>query len=205
MPKIKVFSPFGPKIAKIKIPNKLIKMINTEVDKIISNKKMIKKNDYSKKLVGQVYQEIQLSKNFIDKNLKKFVNEKIYEYLKKNKKKKSKKIKIKNLWVVRQFKNDYNPVHYHDGDISGVGYLKIPKNLNTGKKNIKTNGSIDFINGTRSFLSDSIYNHIPKVGDLILFPNYLMHVAYPFSIEGERRSFSFNIEIDKKISNEFHG
>ena len=30
------------------------------------------------------------------------------------------------------------------------------------------------------FLSDSIYNHQPKVGDVILFPNYLMHTVYPF-------------------------
>ena len=205
MTKIKIFSPFGPKIAKTKIPISLIKKLNNEVDKIISNKKLLKKSDYSSKLVGEVYQEIRLSRNFIDKNLKKFLNNKISEYLKMTKKKKSKITKIKNLWVVRQFKNDYNPIHYHDGNISGVGYLKIPKGLKKGKKNIKTNGTIDFVNGTRSFLSNSIYNHDPKIGDLILFPNYLMHVAYPFNIKGERRSFSFNIEIDKKISNEFYG
>ena len=80
----------------------------------------------------------------------------------------------------------------------------IPKNLNHGKKKIKTNGTIDFINGTKSFLNESIYNHLPKVGDFILFPNYLMHVAYPFTVEGERRSFSLNIKIDKKISNVFY-
>ena len=40
------------------------------------------------------------------------------------------------------------------------------------------------------FLNKSIYNHVPKVGDLILFPNYLMHTAYPFVVDGERRSFS---------------
>ena len=33
---------------------------------------------------------------------------------------------------------------------------------------------------------------------MIIFPNYLMHTAYPFNVEGERRSFSFNLEIDKK-------
>ena len=54
------------------------------------------------------------------------------------------------------------------------------------------------------FLNKSIYNHVPKVGDLILFPNYLMHTAYPFKQEGERRSFSFNLEVDKKISNIFN-
>jgi len=62
-------------------------------------------------------------------------------------------------------------------------------------KKIKTNGTIDFINGQRGFLSESIYNLNPKVGDLILFPNYLMHTAYPFNIDAERRSFSFNVKI----------
>ena len=70
-------------------------------------------------------------------------------------------------------------------------------------KKIKTNGTIDFINGQRNFLSKSIYNLNPSVGDLILFPNYLMHTAYPFTAKGERRSFSFNAEIDKKIANVF--
>ena len=205
MPKLKILSPFGPKIAKLKLSKNLVIKINNEVDKMILSKKDMKKNDYSKKLVGEVTQEIQLSQKFINKNIKYFINKQVFEYLKIIKKKNCKKIKIKSFWIVRQFKNEYNPVHYHDGDISGVGYLKIPKNVNKSIKKTKVSGTIDFINGTRSFLSNSIYNHIPKVGDLILFPNYLMHVVYPFSVSGERRSFSFNVEIDKKISNEFHG
>ena len=56
----------------------------------------------------------------------------------------------------------------------------------------------------KNFLSKSIYNITPKVGDLILFPNYLMHTAYPFVVDGERRSFSFNVELDKKVADVFH-
>ena len=201
---MKVVSPFGPKIGIIKIPKKIINLINQEFEKIIKNKNLSKKNDYSKKLVGQVKQEIELSKSFINKYLKKFINENINKFLKKALNKKSNKIKIKNLWVVKQLKNDYNPIHFHNGDLSGVGYLKIPKNLTKGNKKLKTNGTIDFIHGSKSFLSNSIYNHIPKVGDLILFPNYLMHTAYPFKKDGERRSFSFNLEVDKKVSNIFN-
>ena len=85
--------------------------------------------------------------------------------------------------------------------------IKIPKSLNkdtrSHKNNLKTHGSIDFIHGSRSFLNKSIYNHQPKVADMILFPNYLMHTAYPFQSGEERRSFSFNAEIDQKIANVF--
>ena len=181
--KINIISPFGPKLAKIKLSKKVVSDINQEVERIILNEKKSKKKDYSKKLVGEVYQEIELSKNFINKKLKKFIHEKVKNYLKSTINKSTNKISIKNFWVVRQFKNEYNPVHYHDGNISGVGYLKIPKNLNFSKKKKRTTGTIDFINGSRMFLNKSIYNHVPKVGDLILFPNYLMHTAYPFVVE----------------------
>lgn len=200
---MKILSPFGPKIAKLKFSNSIIKKINNEVDKIIAQEKLSKKYDYSKRLVGQVKQEIELPKIFIKKNLDKLITHSIRSFIKSTTGKNIKKVKIKNLWVVNQYANEYNPVHYHDGHISGVGYLKIPKNLFKSKKSLETNGSIDFINGNKMFLNDSIHNHKPKVGDVILFPNYLMHTAYPFSVKGERRSFSFNVEIDDQIANVF--
>jgi len=202
---MKLLSPFGPKIAIIKIPKKIINKINDEVENVLNNKSKLKKSDYSNKLVGQVKQEIRLNSNFIKKNLLKFISNNIKKYIKMSIKRDVKKINLKNLWVVRQFKNEYNPIHFHSGNISGVGYLKIPKNITKSRKRLKTNGTIDFIHGSKSFLSNSLFNHNPKVGDLILFPNYLMHTAYPFKRDGERRSFSFNIDIDKKTFDVFHG
>ena len=202
---MKLLSPFGPKIAIIKIPKKIVNKINDEVDNVLNDRRRLKKSDYSKKLVGQVKQEIRLNSHFIKKNLLKFISINIKKYIKMSIKKDVKKINLKNLWVVRQFKNEYNPIHFHSGNISGVGYLKIPKNITKSRKRLKTNGTIDFIHGSKSFLSNSLFNHNPKVGDLILFPNYLMHTAYPFKRDGERRSFSFNIDIDKKTFDVFHG
>ena len=202
---MKILSPFGPKIAILKIPKNLINKINKEVDKILIDKKKLKKSDYSDKLVGQVKQEIKLSSNFVKKNLLKFIGDSVKKYINKSSKKNVKKITLRNMWVVRQFKNEYNPIHFHSGNISGVGYLKIPKNITKSRKRLKTNGTIDFIHGSKSFLNNSLFNHNPKIGDLILFPNYLMHTAYPFKREGERRSFSFNIDIDKKTFDIFHG
>ncbi len=198
---MKILAPFGPKIAKFKISKSIIKKMNDEVEKISKNRRLEKKYNYSKKLVGHVSKEIELSKNFINKNLKKIISSSFKNFIKKTCGTNTSKIKIKNLWVVSQYSSEFNPVHYHSGHISGVGYLKLPKNFST-KKN-KVFGSIDFINGNKMFLSESIHNHVPKVGDVILFPNYLMHTAYPFNSDGERRSFSFNIEIDHEIANVF--
>jgi len=192
---MKTFRAFGPTMGKGKLSRKFIDIINLQVEKA----PLSKKNDYSSKLASQIKNEIKLSNSFVKKKLSKELIKNIKNYLKDSKIDKIKEIKIINLWVVRQLKNEYNPIHYHDGQLSGVGYLKIPKNMNQNKmvknKKIKTNGTIDFINGQRSFLSKSIYNLNPTVGDLILFPNYLMHTAYPFNIDDERRSFSFNVKI----------
>ena len=192
---MKTFRAFGPTIGKGKLSRKFINTINSQIDKSI----ITKKNDYSYKLASQIKNELKISTSFIKKNLSKELIKNIKSYLKVSKIEKIKEIKIINLWVVKQLKNEYNPIHYHNGQLSGVGYLKIPKNMNQNKtiknKKIKTNGTIDFINGQRNFLSESIYNLNPKVGDLLLFPNYLMHTAYPFNIDAERRSFSFNVKI----------
>jgi len=192
---MKNIKPFGPSIGKTKISKKFSDKLNNEFD-IKSNSKKI---DYSSKLASQIKNELKISHSFIKKNLEKELIKNINKFLFNDKIKNIKEIKILNLWVVRQFKGEYNPIHYHEGDLSGVGYLKLPKGMTNNKmvknKKLKTNGTIDFINGQKGFLSKSIYNVVPKIRDLLIFPNYLMHTAYPFNIGGERRSFSFNVKI----------
>ena len=195
---MKIIKPFGPSIGKTKISKRFFDKLNKEFDK----KSKLKKIDYSSKLASQINKELKISNKFIKKNLEKELKRSISKFLLNEKLIKVKEIKILNLWVVRQFKGEYNPIHYHEGDLSGVGYLKLPKGMINNKmvknKKIKTNGTIDLINGQRGLLNKSIYNIIPKIKDLIIFPNYLMHTAYPFNIEGERRSFSFNAKIKIK-------
>ena len=192
---MKNIKPFGPSIGKTKISKRFINKLNEEFDKKSSNKKI----DYSSKLASQIKNEIKISNNFIKKYLFKELTIHVKKFLANEQIKNIKEVKILNLWVVRQFRGEYNPIHYHNGDLSGVGYLTLPKNMTKNNlvknKTLKTNGTIDFINGQKAFLSNSIYNLIPKIGDLIIFPNYLMPTAYPFNINGERRSFSFNVKI----------
>ena len=192
---MKNIKPFGPSIGKARISKKFLDILNKEFDEKSKSKKI----DYSSKLASQIKKELKISDKFTKKYLDYELKENIIKFLSIEKIQKIKEIKILNLWVVRQFKGEYNPIHYHEGDLSGVGYLKLPKGMTSNKmvknKKVKTNGTIDFINGQRGFLSKSIYNVIPKIRELIIFPNYLMHTAYPFNIEGERRSFSFNAKI----------
>jgi uncharacterized protein (TIGR02466 family) len=192
---MKNIKPFGPSIGKTKISDKFFNKLNKEFDAKSKSKKI----DYSSKLASQIKNELKISDKFIKQNLERELKFSVKKFLFNENIKNIKEIKILNLWVVRQFKGEYNPIHYHEGDLSGVGYLKLPKGMTNNKlvknKKLKTNGTIDFINGQKGFLSKSIHNVVPKIKEMLIFPNYLMHTAYPFNIEGERRSFSFNVKI----------
>jgi uncharacterized protein (TIGR02466 family) len=204
--KIQVYRPFGPSIAKVIIPEDLIKKLNEYVDKTILDENKSKELDYGKKLAGNVKQEFILEPNFCDKSgFSNFLVKGVSKWIELSERKKITKLEIVSSWVVRQFQNEYNPVHYHSGHVSGVGYLKVPKN--SGKtfqssKRSNLNGHLSLIHGNRMFSSDSVFDIEPKVGDFYFFPNYLMHSVYPFyESNEERRSISFNAKIDENIYN----
>ena len=59
-------------------------------------------------------------------------------------------------------------------------------------------GNIHFLHGNPADYYENQYQVVPKVGDMYLFPNYLLHTVYPFTdTEEERRSVSFNAIIDE--------
>ena len=129
-----------------------------------------------------------------------FLAKAIKLWLQNDSNKELKSIDIINTWIVRQFQNEYNPIHLHSGHISGVGYLKVPKSFGnvSKKKKINDKGSLTFIHGSVNLFSKATYVIKPEVGDFYLFPNYLLHTVYPFSeTDEERRSISFNAQLDK--------
>ena len=201
---LKVIKPFGPTIARVKISNELIKVLNDYVDKTISDKNKIKDLDHGNNLAGNVTQEFKLEKKFIEESgYKNFLSESVHEWLKISGYKEIKEFEIISSWIVRQFKNEYNPVHWHGGHVSGVGYLKVPESFGEtaqplSNKNNK-NGNLELIYGSRQFLSDSSFSIKPETGYFYFFPHYMMHTVYPFTgTNEERRSISFNATIDEK-------
>ena len=197
----------GPAVLRVKIPNKIIEKLNEYIDNTIKNESKVEKLNYGERLVGDVTQEFLLEIEFVKSSgwLDFLGNcSKIYTEL--NEGKKITKFNLLDTWVVRQFKNEYNPTHWHGGHISGAGFLKVPKILGDSvqkKKDINyRGGNLQLIHGSRMFTCPSTYNIIPEVGDFYLFPNYLMHTVFPFKgTDEERRSISFNATIDDEIYN----
>ena len=200
---LKVFKPFGPSIAMVKIPEKIVNELNNYVDNISSDEKKLDNLDHGKNLAGNVKQEFRLESDFMEKSgWAEFLAKGSQVWITNTAKKKISNFNIISSWVVRQFKNDYNPTHYHSGHISGVGYLKVPKKLGVPfqKNKPNLNGKLQLIHGSRMFMSNSTFNIQPEVGNFYFFPNYLMHLVYPFvDTDEERRSVSFNAKIDDSV------
>ena len=202
-----IIKQFGPSILKVKIPEEILNQINNYVDSVITNSELSSRLNYGNQLVGDVTQEIKLESNIMQTSgWGNFLGLCVGKWIASELGEKITKFNILESWVVRQFKNEYNPIHWHSGHISGAGFLKVPKILgkHVQEKENKTykGGNLQLVHGSRMFLNNSTYTIEPKVGDFYFFPNYMMHVVYPFkNSDEERRSISFNAKIDEKIFN----
>jgi uncharacterized protein (TIGR02466 family) len=197
-----VFRPFGPTIGKFKLEHSMVIKLNNYVDEKLNANKLQSWGDH---LAGQIKNEFVLPFEELNKltGVADFVAAHVRQYVKESTGYEISKCIFRSIWVNQQFKNEYNPTHWHDGHISGVLYLNIPEDLSQGaiKKGRDTDGKIIFTHGVRQFTSYSIHPEMPEVGTVLIFPHYLMHHVYPFNVEGERRSIAFNIDIDDHIFN----
>ena len=206
---IQITRPFGPSIVKAKIPKEILEKLNHYIDEIINDSQKINDLNLGPKLAGDVTQEFKLEQEFMTKSgWLNFLGKCVQEWIKLDLKKNITKFNLIDSWVVRQFKDEYNPIHWHGGHISGAGFLKVPKTFGKhfqekGEKEY-VGGTLNLIHGSRQFTSNSKFKIIPKVGDFYFFPNYLMHTVYPFKdSDDERRSISFNAKIDDGIYNDY--
>ena len=126
---------FGPSIFHAKIPVQIIEILNNYMDEIIKDNEKQKKYDHGNNLVGDVTEELTLDRELIEKSgWLNFLSKCTHKWIELTTGKKIKKFNLIETWIVRQFKNEYNPTHWHGGHISGAGFLKVPKNLGEYKQ-----------------------------------------------------------------------
>ena len=205
-------APFGPTMGYFKMPDEFVEKLNSRMtDKL---------EDYSDNLVGKVSEELHFDEDTVtevQKELGKFVLQ--YQAYTDHRNHFGKKgldfenfnygIQIASGWFVRQFENEYNPLHIHTGGrLSCVGYLKLPEGIEKEweedyKDHHPSHGHIQFAYGTAAGYTSTNFLIKPRVGDFYVFPAQLFHCVYPFYTKGERRSFSMNmnvIEVPKEKS-----
>ena len=136
------------------------------------------------------------------------------------------KTDIQNMWTVHSYAGDYNPLHDHGTrsymGLSCILFLKVPPQIEAislpSEKMVAAgvtpgfqglngaSGAVDGftylcwgVNGMRdvNMLRPIQEEYVkPEVGTMIIFPAWLRHAVMPFAGEGERRTFSANINVE---------
>ena len=217
----KFHEPYSPAILETTVSERFVDIINNVADDVLSDEEKSKKWDFSHKLVGKVNKEILIPVKdksdrdylfrtmkqgcldylnyMVDKNRAHSYNRTVGEGVKPT----IDNIHLTQSWVVSQYAGDFNPIHHHNGDFSAAIYLKVPEGMTEEweedfKDHYPAKGLIEFAFGeNQNFRSDNL-KFKPEVGKFLIFPSWLKHFVYPFSVEGERRMMSFNATIIKR-------
>ena len=215
-----IHEPFSPVLLETKVPKKFVDIVNKVGDEVLNDDQKSAKWDWSNNLVGKVHKEVQIPivnkkdgnyckdimrsacvgylKNMISKGKAYIDNDIILHHpTKGNLNPTNENIHINQSWIVSQYKGEYNPWHQHSGHLSSVIYLKLPKGMmDFYEKELEDHypigGSIQFMFGEKQSLRSDTLTFRPEVGKMIIFPSWLKHSVYPFDVDGERRSMSFN-------------
>ena len=199
---------------KVEIPLPVIDEINSYVDDNNGE-------DFSEKLVGQINRNVKSSQ--VSFSTESDVGEAVSSILEKlavtymkNVTQNDYDAKISDAWTVHSYEGDYNPLHDHGSEtpigLSCIMYLKVPDQIaalpNPYEDFKGLNGATGAVDGFTYFtwgnhgmrdvnmLRPATEEYVkPEVGTLIMFPSWLRHSVNPFFGEGERRTFSANINI----------
>lgn len=110
---------------------------------------------------------------------------------------------LHNLWINKQKKHEYNPVHTHSGLFSFVFFAQIPYDLKEEEK-VFPRGTVDTVSRL-SFLYTTANGRIEQlrvpvdksfVGKMIMFDAQTPHCVYPFYTSDDYRiTVSGNIRL----------
>ena len=206
---------------KVDIPIAVINEINEHIEQTL----IPEDKDFSKNLVGQINRSKKSKQlEFPHKNsdagemLGSLIQTLGDTYMGNVRKGECYKAEMDSMWVVRSYEGDYNLLHDHATKtpigLSCILYLKVPDQIaalpNPAEEFGGLNGSSGAVDGFTYFnwgthgVSD--YNMLrsateeyvkPEVGTLLMFPSWLRHSVNPFFGEGERRTLSANLNVNK--------
>ena len=215
-----IHEPFSPVLLETKVPKKFVDIVNKVGDEVLSDDQKSAQWDWAHNLVGKVHKEVQIPmvnkqegdyckdilrsmciaylKNMIEKKRAFIENDIILHHpTRGNPNPTHENINISSSWIVSQYKGEYNPWHQHSGHLSGVIYLKLPKDMmdfyaKEEQDHYPVGGTIQFMFGEKQTLRSDTLTFRPEVGKILIFPSWLKHSVFPFDVDGERRSMSFN-------------
>jgi len=186
-PELSFFAPFGPLMARSRVDAGLVAAVNAYADRIATP---------GKGSEFMVPPEVATSGG--TGSLLACLEDFIARYVAQTERVRATSIQIDAIWIVSQYASTASPMHFHTGDVSGVLYLRTPQVADEAAERQKTYisgrqaGDLNFILSGKQRFSRTVTSVTPEVGDIYLFPGWLLHGAEPFRGEGERRSLAFN-------------
>ena len=204
---------------KVEIPEQVIDELNDHIDKV----NIPANDDYSDGLVGQINRDkksAQLNFPLLDgvgAEFKKIIDECSRSYMKQGYGQ-DVTADAFEAWTVHSYAGDYNPLHDHgcrtEAGLSMILYLKVPECIQKLPDPSELGGGVDinhasgvvdgytYFNWGSNVMRDVVAlrpvteEYVkPEKGTLIIFPNWLRHSVNPFFGEGERRTFSANVNL----------
>ena len=126
------------------------------------------------------------------------------------------KLTLASIWVNKQKKYEFNPMHHHSGVLSFVIWIKIPYDLKKEERYFPPSSGETEADRASSYTSKFtfIYNDVlgniqdsavpvdkSWEGTILMFPSQLNHCVYPFYTSDDYRiSVSGNIRIHADIN-----
>ena len=216
-------------IMKVEFPLNVMEEFNAHIDDVVIPANV----DAGGGLVGQISRDKRSSQLTIDhdddgvgKQFSDVILRLGKEYMTKVTGMKS-ETSMETMWSVHSYEGDYNPVHDHGTrtpiGLSCILYLKVPPQIeklgNPSEEFEGLNNSSGAVDGF-TYLSWGVHGmrdinmlrpiteeYIkPTVGTMLLFPSWLRHGVMPFFGEGERRTFSANMNVvsENKITGDHY-
>jgi len=167
------YFPFGPPIGYAELPKELVNDLNKGCDDITKDEELLKSEDFSHSLVGQVKQELKIPIDVINKWGKWFgtqvqryvagyynelyIPEQNFMIIPKEQALQNinkLQVDVISAWYVQSFDGDYNPIHTHpDSELTCVGFLKVPdlskerkkRHANLNCNHVATAGALEIL------------------------------------------------------------
>jgi hypothetical protein len=218
---VSIYNKPAVKIMRVEIPMDIIDELNEHIDEAI----IPAGKDHALSLVGQINRDKRSAQlvfphdDGVGEQLSSLINQFSKSYAENVIDDSNKEIitYTQTMWTIHSYEGDYNPLHHHctrnSVALSCILYLKVPPQIEALDNPTKdfsvlkgASGAVDgftYFNWGANDMQDINMFHPateeyvkPEVGTLIIFPSWLRHAVMPFFGEGERRTFSANINVN---------
>ena len=195
-----VIFPFGPPIYIDKIDENIIKELDVRIEEAGGKPEF----DASGQLAGRIKKQTHLDEVISDTTRNVILNhcKNFFEQTSGGQELPMSAMTLDSIWSNIQEAREYNPIHQHTGNFSFVIYTRndledlsieeIQDNEYDNKVVDYDNqrplaGMIELFYGEGNWMNWTSYQHIPKRGDILIFPSWLRHTVYAHYETGKIR------------------